>query len=606
MKKLFFFILLFFAGYYQAEGQSNYLSGLAEGAIYEVSPLYYPAGQTQFSSLTSKIPELADLGVKTIYLLPVFKASGIGISASDTVRFKNAYNVQDYYQIDPHYGTGTDLKNLIAAAHANGMRVLFDLVLNHTYYPSVAMDSGWDYRVTAARLADTAAALGYPVKYDIIGGQVFPFVNKTYVGTDSTYSFRGWKDPGGTIHVMHYPTWRWWFGLDYTNPGLIRYIVNLSKYFIRQYDFDGWRLDAPSNNRNPYLFSGTHSMDALLQTVKDSMIALKPSCVMISENPASARTPNPADDFDQMVEASYDDIYIGNTWATLGLINAPSYMVPDLLARLNTENILNNRSRLRFSENHDNPRIQLRGPDLNKPLLVFNATIYPGIPMIQAGQEIGATTLINSIPAGAYSSAQRAMRNFYRTVLRTRNAYNSLKYGTLQDVLAATTAANTSKTYTYIRNYKGEKTLVMINFTGDTIINTMNLPYSAGTILADSLSTSRFTISSPTGFKIKLLPYSARILVTDTMTSTGRIINPDMPVDIYPNPSKDHITIDLHQTDQIKTGSISIYNMEGQPLLQKTLNQSRTDIAIAGLRNGVYLIKVNYSGAYCVRKFVKD
>jgi glycosidase len=606
MKK--YLLILIFSGIiFDAKCQKTYLSGLAEGAIYEVSPLYYNSGQSKFATLTSKIPELADLGVKTIYLMPVFKASGIGLSVSDTIRFQNAYNVQDHYQIDPHYGSSADLKTLITTAHAHGIRVLFDLVLNHTYYPSVFMDSAWDYRVTPTRLADTAAKYGYPVQYETIGGQVFPYINKTYSGKDSTYSFRGWKDPQGVIHVMHYPTWRWWFGVDYTNPGLIHYIVNLSKYFINQYDFDGWRLDAPSNNQNPFLFSGDHSMVKLLRAVKDSMTAIKPSCVLISENPASARTPNPVNDFDEMVEASYDDIYVANTWATVGVINAPVYVVPDLLARLNTENILYNRSRIRFSENHDNPRIAQRNPDLNKPLLIFNATIYPGIPMINAGQEIGATTLINSIPAGPYNSSQAAMRNFYKKVLNTRNAYSCLKYGALKDVLISTTAPDSSKTYSYTRSYNGDQILVMVNFTADTIINTLNLPYTGGTVLRDSLSTDSYTISNPAGYKIKLLPYSGRILIPNTMSE----IEPSNQIslyglNIYPNPAKNKITVEIQDEKNISVGILSIYSPEGQLIFQKTIYQSKTDLPVSALPQGMYILKLKYPDGEAVKKFFKE
>lgn len=589
MKKILLLCFLF-GCFFQANSQCP-LSCLPEGAIYEITPLYFDSINAKFNSIKAKIPELADLGVKTIYLMPVFKASQVGPTASDPKRFGNQYNIDDYYQFDSHYGTAADMKNLIDTAHAHGIRVLFDLVLNHTYYPSVAMDSSWDYQVSPTTLADSAAAWGYPIMYDTIGAQIFPYVNKQYInsGTDSTYTFRGWLN-NGVIHVMHYPTWKWWFGLDYTNPGLIRYVVNLSKYFITQYDFDGWRIDAPSNNWNPYLFSGNHSMVTLLQTVKDSMIAIKPSCVMIAEDPSSGRQQNAPNDFDQMTEASYNDNFIACTWATTGVINAPPYEVPDLLVRLDSSNILYSRSRIYFSENHDNPRIATSAPDLNIPLLVFNSTIYPGIPMIHAGQEIGATTKLHSIPV-SYSPSQLTMWNLYRKILTTRNAYNSLKYGTLSDVLTSTTAVDTPKTYSYVRDYNGEQILVMVNFNSYPVTNTMNLPFSPTTILYDSLSTDSFTITNPLSFQINMLPYSARILIPNTLASIKPVSDFSTSVKFYPNPFNETAALEIANWKN-QNCELRIYDLFGREVRKIEITNAKTEIPRDNLPSGFYFYQV--------------
>ena len=53
--------------------------------------------------------------------------------------FGSPYSIRDYYAIDPNYGTVDDFKQLVAGAHQRGMKVIMDLVANHTAWDSVMM-----------------------------------------------------------------------------------------------------------------------------------------------------------------------------------------------------------------------------------------------------------------------------------------------------------------------------------------------------------------------------------------------------------------------------------------------------------------------------------
>jgi glycosidase len=75
--------------------------------------------------VTSKLSYLAGLGVTTLWLGPVFKQR----------RHENTYHgyaIQDFLEVDPHFGTRADLVTLVDTAHANGLRVLLDVIFNHT------------------------------------------------------------------------------------------------------------------------------------------------------------------------------------------------------------------------------------------------------------------------------------------------------------------------------------------------------------------------------------------------------------------------------------------------------------------------------------------
>ncbi len=72
--------------------------------------------------IISKLPNLKELGINCIWLNPVYCSPQVD----------NGYDISDYYDIEPTYGTMADFKELLETAHGMGIRVIMDLVLNHT------------------------------------------------------------------------------------------------------------------------------------------------------------------------------------------------------------------------------------------------------------------------------------------------------------------------------------------------------------------------------------------------------------------------------------------------------------------------------------------
>ena len=70
--------------------------------------------------IIDKLPYLIDLGVNTLWISPFYQTSAY-----------HGYHVTDFYQVDPHFGTTEDVKELINAVHQNQMRILADFVPNH-------------------------------------------------------------------------------------------------------------------------------------------------------------------------------------------------------------------------------------------------------------------------------------------------------------------------------------------------------------------------------------------------------------------------------------------------------------------------------------------
>src|SRR5919197_916827 len=79
-------------------------------------------GIGDFRGLTQRLDYLRDLGITTVWLLPFYPSP-----LKD-----DGYDIADYYSINPIYGTLADFKRFLREAHARGLKVITELVVNHT------------------------------------------------------------------------------------------------------------------------------------------------------------------------------------------------------------------------------------------------------------------------------------------------------------------------------------------------------------------------------------------------------------------------------------------------------------------------------------------
>ncbi|HET6549701.1 MAG TPA: alpha-amylase family glycosyl hydrolase, partial [Solirubrobacter sp.] len=80
--------------------------------------------------LTARLDYIKGLGTTAIWLTPSFKNKAV--QPQDNSAGYHGYWITDFTQIDPHLGSNADLRNLVNAAHARGMKVYFDIITNHT------------------------------------------------------------------------------------------------------------------------------------------------------------------------------------------------------------------------------------------------------------------------------------------------------------------------------------------------------------------------------------------------------------------------------------------------------------------------------------------
>ncbi|MEI8094010.1 MAG: alpha-amylase family glycosyl hydrolase [Spirochaetales bacterium] len=119
-------------------------------------------GTGDLNGLTAKVNAgyFASLGVNTLWLSPIFKATTLTTGSGN----KHGYDTLDYDTVAPLFGTRDDLAHLLLAAHAKGLRVLFDFVPNHTSNQSPWFTTHKDWYVwrTTKPSGWTAFASGGP------------------------------------------------------------------------------------------------------------------------------------------------------------------------------------------------------------------------------------------------------------------------------------------------------------------------------------------------------------------------------------------------------------------------------------------------------------
>ncbi|RMD71737.1 MAG: alpha-amylase, partial [Gammaproteobacteria bacterium] len=192
--------------------------------------------------IRSKLDYLQGLGVTALWISPVFKQR----EHLDTY---HGYGIQDFVDVDPRFGTREDLVALVEAAHQKGLRVILDIIFNHSganwVYPGDAMQlpyRPYPGRYPFGRWLD---ASGRPVP--VIRGRgdgVWPveLQNPEY------YTRAGTGDLGaGDINDPHAEHKRTDFGnlrdFNLEAPGLLTDLALCYQYWIALTDCDGFRID---------------------------------------------------------------------------------------------------------------------------------------------------------------------------------------------------------------------------------------------------------------------------------------------------------------------------------------------------------------------------
>jgi maltose alpha-D-glucosyltransferase/alpha-amylase len=181
-------------------------------------------GSGDFRGMTEKLDYLQWLGVDCIWLLPFYKSP---------LR-DGGYDISDFYTIHPDYGTVDDVRIFIAAAHARGIRVIADLVMNHT-----SSDHEWFQQ---ARSSPDNPYRDWYVWSDTVKR----YEDARIIFIDTEPSNWSWDDQAQAYYwhrfFAHQPD------LNYDNPEVQEEMLRVLRFWL-DLGLDGFRLDAV-----PYLY----------------------------------------------------------------------------------------------------------------------------------------------------------------------------------------------------------------------------------------------------------------------------------------------------------------------------------------------------------------
>jgi cyclomaltodextrinase / maltogenic alpha-amylase / neopullulanase len=302
---------------------------IERAVIYGIEPLSF--GKHGFADVTARLEAIKALGVTALWLIP--------ITAASTGDF--GYALTDPFRIREEFGSDADFRELVAQAHAHGLRVILDLVANH-------FSEQHPYFADAAR-----------------NGPVSPYFNffqRTQTGAP-----------------VNYFDWKNLKNINFDSDEVQRLIIEASARWVRDYDIDGFRVDAAWGPRERALEFWPRWSAELKR--------IKPDLLLLAE--ASARDGYySSSGFD----AAYDWTEKLGEWAWQEAFADEQHTAERLRTSLRDSQALPSSMILfRFLDNNDTgPRFITRyGPERTRIAAAMLLTL-PGLPSLYSGDEVGA------------------------------------------------------------------------------------------------------------------------------------------------------------------------------------------------------------------------
>ena len=329
--------------------------------VYQIFPIAFADenrdNHGDLQGIISKLDYLSnDLGVDAIWMTPIHPSGTY-----------HKYDVKDYKGIDPKFGTLEDFKELIREAHQRGIKIILDMVFNHTAY-----DHPWFQKA----LRKEEPYVNYYHLYDKLDPELFPNRN-------------GWHNASGMFYYGGF--WDRMPELDLDQQVVRDEIFDIMDFWI-DLGVDGFRFDAAKHAYDPNeLPKGTPLLDRNLQfwmELRKYVSDHHPETYLVSEIWDTAQNMSPyAHAYDSMFNFDFGLMVIDalNSGYHNQLITKHLSNVNRISSR--NENFID----APFLTNHDQNRIMtMLGNDINKAKLAASLLLtMPGIPFIYYGEELG-------------------------------------------------------------------------------------------------------------------------------------------------------------------------------------------------------------------------
>ncbi|MCM1101349.1 MAG: alpha-amylase family glycosyl hydrolase [Clostridium sp.] len=283
------------------------------------------------------IPHMQKLGINAIYFSPIFE--------SDT----HGYNTRDYRKLDVRLGTNEDFKEVCGELHKAGIRVVLDGVFNH-------VGRGFGPFVDVVRNRESSRYVGWFNRIDFGG-------NSNY--NDGLW-YEGWE---GNYDLVK---------LNLRNEEVVNYLLESVKYWVKEFDIDGLRLDV------------AYCLDeGFVRRLHDYTAGLKEDFYLLGEmlHGDYNRLMNDA----MLHSATNYECYKGlhSSFNSMNMFE----IVHSLLRQFGPENwtLYKGKHLLSFVDNHDVTRVaSILSNEKHLPLIYALMFGMPGIPCVYYGSEWGA------------------------------------------------------------------------------------------------------------------------------------------------------------------------------------------------------------------------
>jgi glycosidase len=351
-------------------------------------------GEFSFSALEERLEYLGELGINTVWLTPVLQHDG----------WDHGYNIVDFFSIADDLGTREEFESFVESAHDHGIRVLFDLVLNH---------SARDH----------------------------PFFQSAYRNPDSPYyDWYEWQESGepGT-----YFDWEYIANFDFSTLEVRRHLLDAVDEWAPL--VDGFRCDMAWAVPRPFW-----------EEVRDRVKAHDSEFLLLDET-----IPYIADFHGSMFDMHFDTtLYF--TLRQVGRGHEPAEAVAEAIDQRRRVGFPDHAAFMTYIENHDETRyLEECGRDAVEAAAAAQLTV-PGVPMLYSGQELGTRSRRDPVD---WEAADESLRAYYERLLETREAIPALQY---EGGFERTPSSGGERVVAFARTTEEERYVVVLNFGSET------------------------------------------------------------------------------------------------------------------------------------------
>ena len=541
-----------------------------------------------------------DLGVTGIWLMPMMESPSY-----------HGYDVTNYYETEPDYGTMADFEELLNKAHARGIKVIIDFVMNHT-----SSQHPW-FTQSANNQND------YRDWY---------IWNENNPGWNGPWGQPVWHNSGGDAYYGIF--WSGMPDLNYSHPPVKNEMFNITNFWLDK-GVDGFRLDAVKYlDEDGTVLENTPENFAILEEFNDVYKANNPETFAVGEVWSNTASVIPYVQNDRL-DVCFEFDLAGS------IINSVNNSTPGPVeSQLTT--IQQSYPRLQYSTfltNHDIDRIsnQLGNSTAKMKQAAAMYLTMPGIPFIYYGEELGMKGTgdhknirrpmqwTNETYAGfstqnpwygvennyvtnnvaTMETDENSLLEHYKKLIHIRNNQVALRRGYLLEVNNAL-----ANKLNFARIAEEEAVIVISNLGGATGDMSLSLPIStlpAGdyyvTELYNNMSMGTITVNADGGFSNWNTSNAGAVLgsretwilslTAENPVSISPVLGKELKVTLFPNPSSKQVQVSVEKSVD---GEVEVLDSAGKLLSQYQLIAGQVIVPIAHLPIGTYFIKVVVDG----------